>query len=806
MNIIKKLLSIFTIFTLSLNTGINAQSIDYYTENNTNNNQNYREQIGNLSHYDLKNLPEETYHPGKLRIKFSRDFEESLKSIDFKLNDNNQIKTGIADLDKLNKTYEVYEYTPLLEELYMLSEASHKYKERHKSWGFHLWYDLKLDNRADIIEAIINFEKLKEVKIAEPAFIKKLIEPVDSRPVKDNIRGSGWKPNDPYYANQQWHFNNTGQLGGTPGWDCNAEAAWNLEKGDTNVVVAIIDRGMEYYHDDLEGNMWEDIGPHGTNTMPGSHGTHVGGTVAAVTNNDLGVAGLAGGSGSEDGVRLMTITALGAGSVDMVTAFTYAADNGAAITQNSWSYGPEGTLPSSVADAIDYFNENGGGDAMDGGITICAAGNYSSTGLIYPAAYEGAMAVAAHDNNGNKSEFSSYGSWVDIIAPGTHVISTEIGNTYSVKSGTSMATPHVSGVAALVISNAYGDITNDELWDILVDSANDDIYQVNPNYTGQLGSGRLDAYAALRKLGPMVTFEIEDENENQIDSAIITLNGKTNQPGDYIFTNIEKGTYDYKIVKKGYFTVEDEVTVEDDNTTVEVTMFEKYTVTFEIDDEHGNEITKAVVTLDGEKNEPGDYVFENMEDGTFDYKIEKDGYFTAEDEVTIEGDATVEVTLDGSYTATFGIEDIWSNVVENATVTFDGIKQDPGEYVFKEIKTGTYEYKVEKDGYYVFENNLTINSNYVVRVILEPDGTYIDGHEDAKLSIFPNPTRNKFNVESNEKIKKIRLIDLSGQVITEIAVDDLTSVINVSGFRPGIYFMEIHTKENVITKRVQISQ
>ncbi len=805
MNKLKKLLSIFVILTLSLNTGINAQNIDNYTENKTNNNQKDRKQIGNLSHYDLKNLPEETYHPGKLRIKFSRDFEESLKSIDFELSDNNQIKTGIADLDRLNKTYGVNEYTPLLEELYMLSEASHKYKERHKSWGFHLWYDLKLDNRADIIEAIINFEKLKEVKIAEPAFIKKLIEPVDSRPVKDNFRGSGWTPNDPYYANQQWHFNNTGQHGGTPGWDCNAEAAWGLEKGDTNVVVAIIDSGMEYLHEDLEGNMWEDIGPQGTNTPAGSHGTHVGGTVAAVSNNNTGVAGLAGGSGNNDGVRLMTIHALGSGSVNMVTAFTYAADNGAAITQNSWSYGPGGTIPSSVANAIDYFNANGGGDAMDGGITICAAGNYSSTGLIYPAAYEGSMAVASHDNNGNKSGFSSYGSWVDIIAPGSNVTSTEIGNAYSAKSGTSMATPHVSGAAALVISNAYGDITNDELWDILVDSANDDIYQENPNYTGQLGSGRLDAYAALRKLGPMVTFEIEDENENPIDSAIITLNGETNQPGEYVFTNVEEGSHDYKIEKEGYFTVEDEVTVEDD-TTVEVTMFEKYTVTFEIDDEHGNEITEAVITLDGEKNEPGNYVFENIKDGTFDYKVEKDGYFTAEDEVTIEGDATVEVTLYGAYRVTFDVEDTWGNVVENAVITFDGVQQGPGEYVFKEIKSGTYEYKVEKDEYYTVENNITLNNNYIARVILEPDGTYTDGHEDAKLSIFPNPTRNKFNVESNVKIKEIRLIDLSGQVITDIAVDDLTSVINVSGFRPGVYFMEIHTKENVITKRVQITQ
>jgi len=800
-----------SVIFLGLTTGINAQNIDKQESsgNELNHSEDYRVKFGERPPLDLENLPEDSYYPGIIRIQFERGFEETLEDIDFDLIDNGHVKTGIQALDELNKAYKVNEYEPMLKDLYKISEASLKYKERHRAWGFHLWHTLRLDNNADIIQAINDFESLDKVKVAEPSFKIKLIEPVESRPAEKEGR-SGWSPDDPQYSNQ-WHFHNTGQtIGGqtgVPGWDCNAEAAWEIETGNDDVIVAIIDTGMEFDHEDLEGNMWEDIGPQGTATPSGSHGTHCGGTVAAVTNNSIGVAGLAGGSGSDDGVRLMTIHALGGGSMCQGAAHIYAADNGAAITSNSWSMGgPNIPINPSYADGIDYFNEEGGGTALDGGIAIFAAGNYNSTSPVYPGAYEGTLAVAAHDNQGKRSGFSSYGDWVHIIAPGTDVLSTELNNSYSYKSGTSMATPHVSGAAALVVSHAYGKLTNDELWDILLDSANEDIYEENPNFIGQLGSGRLDAYAALKKLNPSVTFEIEDEHENPIDSAIVTLDGQENEPGDYQFTNVEEGTYDYTVEKEGYFTTEGEVTVEEEDVTVEVTMFEKYTVTFDIEDEHGNEVTEATVTFDGEENEPGNYVFENIEDGTFEYKVEKDGYFTKEDEVTIEGDATVEVTLDGAYIVTFEIEDEFGNIVENAIITFDNIQNDPGEYVFKDIKSGTYDYEVEKDGYFTVVNDITVISNYIARVILEADGTSTEEYENINISVFPNPTRDIFYIESNKNIKEIRLTDISGQIIRDITVNNLNSKINVSNIRPGIYFMEIQTDESVITKRVKIAQ
>ncbi len=581
------------IFLICLTTGIKAQDIEKHSFNDSfqSNTANKQVMSGNNFPLDLKTIPEDGYHPGIIRIKFEREFEKTLESIDFGITDNGYIKTTISTLDELNKSYTVSKYTPMLKELYKISEASLQYKERHREWGLHLWYELKLDDRADIIKAIIDFESLDKVKVAEPALIKKLIKPVDITPIKDGSMGQEWTPNDPLYANNQWHFNNTGQTiggqAGLPGMDCNAEAAWNIETGNSDVIVAIIDTGMEFYHDDLEGNMWPDIGPQGTGTTPGSHGTHVGGTVAAVTNNSLGVAGLAGGSGADDGVSLMTINIF-TGGISVYNAFVYAADNGAAITQNSWGYTTPGYFPPTTQQAIDYFNENGGGSALlNGGLTIFAAGNENSSQPIYPAAYEGTMAVASHDNQGNRSSFSCYGTWVDIIAPGTNVASTETGNTYSFKSGTSMACPHVSGAAALVISNDYGMLTNTELRDIIINSANDDIYNYNPNFIGMLGSGRLDAYAALTYTAYTITFNVMENSPAQdpIENATININGiqiTTDQNGTAT-TNLADGTHNATISAQGYETKELTFIVDGEEKSIDIYMMDKIIEPFNLE-------------------------------------------------------------------------------------------------------------------------------------------------------------------------------------------------------------------------------
>ncbi len=791
--------------------GIDAQE---FAGNSQNEIENCRVKSGNIPPLDLENIPEDAYYPGIIRVQFNPCMEKNLDGTVLKAMDNDYVKTGISGLDELNKTFKVYEWYPLLKDLYEISPASLNYKERHREWGFHLLYDFKLDKNTDLIEAIIELEKLEEVKIAEPVFIPKLIEPVETGTIDEIYEvGSGsrdWIPNDPSFS-LQYGFHNTGQfingVYGLEGMDTNAAAAWEIEKGNPDVIVAIMDSGVDYEHEDIEGNMWPEIGPLGENTSPGNHGTHVAGTVSAVTNNDIGVAGLAGGSGNEDGVRIMSVPILD--GYNTILGFQYAADNGAAISQNSWSIGP--SMPGYLMDAIDYFNEHGGGDAMDGGITVFSAGNNNSSAHNYPGAYEGTMAVASHDHQGYRSDFSNFGDWVDIIAPGSFIYSLNVNNFYNWSSGTSMSAPHVSGAAALVVSHAYGILTNTQLWDILIESANPDIYDHNPAYEGMLGSGRLDAYAALMLLyqGFTVTFDVKDEDGVEITDAVITFDGETNDPGDYVFIGIEEGDYDYMVEKEGYLTYEGEATVEDD-ITIEITMTKTYTVTFNIEDDNGNNITDAIVTFDGETNDPGDYVFDNVLEGDYDYIVEKEGYITVEEEIAVEEDKTVDVTLFEAFSLTLSANPEEGGTVEGAgeykegdEVTINAIAEE-NEKIFRFVEwTGDTGYVDDPDAE---TTTVTMPASDVELTANFQDVTSVEKHDVTDITVFPNPTREKFTVKSNEMIKQIRLIDISGQIIKDIPLNTLNSTIKVNNLKSGIYFLEVQTEQKVITERVKITR
>ncbi len=564
--------------------------------------------------FSIENLPEDSYRNGKIRIKFDRSMEKSLEKIDFSLSEKGYVKTGIKSIDKLNKKYKVFEYYSILDELYEISEASHQYTERHKQWGFHLWYDLKLDTKADIKQVVKEFDNLNEVRIAEPSIIIHLIEPVEkSDPFKIDKTGtnSKWTPNDQYYSAHQWNFNNTGQRippsggqVGIAGWDVNAEAAWDIETGNSDVIVAIIDSGMDYEHADLAGNMWSNIGPQGTSTSPDDHGTHVGGIVAAVSNNNIGVAGLAGGSGSGNGVRLMTID-LVSGGISDINAFSYAADNGAAVTCNSWSAGT--SMPPSLAGAMNYFHNNGGGTALDGGVSFAAAGNAGNQVRQYPAGHSDVVAVASHDNRGNKSSFSTYGNWVDITAPGSHILSTVPGNSLNYASGTSMATPHVAGAAALIISNNYGNLSRQDVIDIILESAREDLYDQNPGYSGLLGEGALDVFAALNFETHDITFNVLEDSpeEDPITNATITVNSEqvtTNANGIAII-ELTNGDHEANISAPGYESKTVSFSVDGSSKTVEIRMVDNIIEPYNL-----------AVTTEG--MDPGEAFFQwNIHDG-----------------------------------------------------------------------------------------------------------------------------------------------------------------------------------------------
>jgi len=487
--------------------------------------------IGERPPIDFSTVPQDAYYQGVIYVKFKPEAENFLNEKLIQASRNQTVQLGIEELDELNVRFGITEYKSLIHELYIYRSQNPEKIEQHREWGFHLWYALTFENEVELLELVREFTELEVVEFAEPVFKIMPVLPADIREVaEEEIKSvQRMSPNDQFYG-LQWGFKNTGQsiqgTNGTPGADISAEAAWEIVTGNPDVIVAVIDDGIQFNHPDLEDNMWPNIGPEGSNTTPGNHGSHVAGTVAASSNNSIGVAGTAGGDGSSgSGVNLMSIDIFnGNHGMNNLQLNIYAADNGAAISQNSWSYTISGVYNQVDLDGIDYFNEHGGGNVMDGGISIFAAGNSNNNNNWYPAYYSGTMAVASTNNQDKKSSFSNFGTWVDISAPGTDIASTGGGSNYMWMSGTSMACPHVSGVAALLLSQSPGTLTNQQLWDLLVENT-DDIDPLNPNHAGQLGTGRLNAFAALEAL-------ISGQGSSYTIVATTGPNGSINPSGD----------------------------------------------------------------------------------------------------------------------------------------------------------------------------------------------------------------------------------------------------------------------------------
>lgn len=337
------------------------------------------------------------------------------------------------------------------------------------------------------------------VEIAEPNFIYRINK----------------APSDPMYA-QTWGLGNIGQADpknqvGVAGIDINAERAWDIQTGTREKIIAVIDTGIDHTHPDLKDNMWQNEAEaagtagvdddnngvvddiYGYNAITGTgnakddqgHGSHCAGTIGARANNGIGVAGV------NWDVRMMSVKFLDAGGsgslADAIKAIDYATKMGAHIMSNSWG---GGGFSQTLLDAIERSN-------AAGAVFIAAAGNDNNNNdnsPTYPSTYQVAnvISVAAIDNRGARADFSSYGKkTVHLGAPGVNVMSTT-GGGYKSYSGTSMATPHVAGVAALLWANEPN-LTAAEVKARLVATTRPLASMKGKTRTG----GMVDAYGAL---------------------------------------------------------------------------------------------------------------------------------------------------------------------------------------------------------------------------------------------------------------------------------------------------------------------
>jgi thermitase len=305
--------------------------------------------------------------------------------------------------------------------------------------------------RATVVEVPVGQEDAVMTALSKDPIVK-YAEP-------DYIQRVNFVPNDTYFKNQ-WGLVNTGQTiknkTGTANVDIHVQTAWDVSRG-AGIKVAVLDTGLDMTHPDLASKVIaQKIFTTSSIDDKFGHGTHVAGIIAAKTNNGQGVAGVCpdcqlmiGKIMGDDGTGL---------SSSISTGITWAADNGAKVINLSEG-GPD--RASLQEDAIKYAWSKGV-------VLVAASGNSSSTKSFYPAALPNVISVAATDNTDKKAYFSNYGTWVNIAAPGENIYSTvpthayamqsqsPLALTYEYISGTSMAAPMVSGIAALVWASPQG--------------------------------------------------------------------------------------------------------------------------------------------------------------------------------------------------------------------------------------------------------------------------------------------------------------------------------------------------------------
>ncbi len=393
-----------------------------------------------------------------------------------------------------------------------------------KQLGFG-FYEVQIDSAIDLSTAVNHYNSLSDVAYAQPDYV---------------LGHVARTPNDIRYQSL-WGMNNTGQTGGTGDADIDAAEAWSVRTDAGSIIVAVIDTGIDYRHEDLTENIWinnseaggqvgvDDDGNGYIDDLYGydfynedgdplddnGHGTHVSGTIGAVGDNGHGVAGIAW------DVQLMGLKFLdadgGGYTSDAVRAVNYARQMGAKVINASFG---GGGYSRAMNDAIRAFGD-------EDGIFVAAAGNEginNDANPSYPVDYDlpNIIAVGASDSNDRLARWSNYGvNSIDIVAPGVSILSTLPNDRYGTYSGTSMATPHVAGAAALIWA-AHSDWSHSEVISAIYENA-------DPVLLDSVTHGRLNLNSAIRvdqpvSQGPQITSAQWIATDNSVDGVTLTFN------------------------------------------------------------------------------------------------------------------------------------------------------------------------------------------------------------------------------------------------------------------------------------------